>query len=90
MSPMDNVVCSGDWSYGTCRFKGEQPKNCKSIGDITIYYNGEWESTSYSEGGVDHYYVTGDCCVLYPTNHKGRDLVMHSRKGSVQVQYYKR
>lgn len=90
MAPKESNVQCGDWNYGTCRFTGNQPRNCKNVGDITVWYNGEWESSSYSEGGKDHYYVTGDCCVAYPTNHQGRDIVMHSRNGKVQVQYYKR
>lgn len=79
-----------DWTYGTCRFIGDQPQNCRTIGDITIWYNGQWESSSPSIGTTTHYYVTGDCCVAYPTNHTGNDIVMHSRNGSVQVQYYRK
>lgn len=92
MSPFErnvNVNC-GDWTYGTCHFTGDKPSNSRSIGDINVWYNGEWESSSTTSGGVTHYYVTGDCCVAYPTNHIGEDIVMHSRKGSVQIQYYKR
>lgn len=82
--------CNYDWTYGSCRFFGDQPQHCTSIGDITVWYNGQWESSSQSIGTVTHYFVTGDCCVAYPTNHTGNDIVMHSRSGSVQVQYYKK
>lgn len=92
MANIEHAVPSplSDWTYGTCHFVGDQPQNCRSVGDITVWYNGQWESSSQSVGTVIHYYVTGDCCVAYPTNHTGNDIVMHSRNGSVQVQYYRK
>lgn len=77
-----------DWTHGICRFFGNQPQHSASIGDIKVWYNGEWESSPKSIGTITHYYVTGDCCVAYPTNHTGNNIVMHSRNGGVQVQYY--
>lgn len=92
MANKENAISSqlDDWTYETCHFVGDQLQNCRSVGDITVWYNGQWESSSQSVGTVIHYYVTGDCCVAYPTNHTGNDIVMHSRDGSVQVQYYRK
>lgn len=41
-----------DWTHGICRFFGNQPQHSASIGDIKVWYNGEWESSPKSIGTI--------------------------------------
>ena len=83
------MVCLGalaDWSYGTANFRGDRPSNSRSIGSVTVFYNGSLtlKGTFYGE---DCYEGTGDICVIYPKNYKGRKLNFTSSGGSVQIRH---
>lgn len=84
----ETFVTSDDWTYGTASFDGSRPSNSKSIGGVTVYYNGDLKNTK-SVGGVDYWEGTGDICVIYPKNYTGRELKFISRGGTVQIQYLK-
>lgn len=72
-----------DWSCGTARFTGNQPKSSMTTGTIKIFYNGTIRKTG-SMGTVDIWECTGEACVVYPKNYTGRKIQVKSPK---QVQY---
>ena len=76
-----------DWTHGTARFKGEIPKCCLNAGGVRIWHNGSLRKVGVS-GEIDIYEATGDVCVAYPANYKGR-LLKIKTSGTVQIQYLK-
>lgn len=82
------ITALADWTYGTARFKGDQPSNCKIVGSVMIYYNGSLEQKSI-EGNTEYWEGTGNICVIFPKNYTGRQMVFLSSGGTVQVQHLK-
>ena len=74
-----------DWSYGTARFSGDQPRNSLNHGGVIIYYNGSLKQTGTS-GNTELWECTGDVCVIYPRNYSGCQLQFKTQ-GGLQVQY---
>ena len=83
-----SLTAMADWTYGTARFKGDQPSNCKIVGGVTIYYNGSLSSKCV-EGNTEYWEGTGNICVIFPKNYTGRQMVFLSSGGTVQVQHLK-
>ena len=79
------IVSMADWSYGTARFKGNQPSNCLSHGTVRIWYNGSLKQVG-TEGTVEIWQGTGDICVVFPKNYNGRQMRFSSTGGTVQIQ----
>ena len=79
------TVAFADWTYGTARFKGDQPRNCLNHGGVLIYYNGTLRQTELC-GDTEIWECTGDVCVIYPKNYSGRKMVFLAN-GNLQVQY---
>lgn len=83
-----SLAALADWSYGTAYFRGDHPSNCRSIGGVQVYYNGQLtlKGTFY---GADCYEGTGNICVIFPKDYNGRKLQFTSTGGSVQIQHLK-
>ena len=79
------TVAMADWTYGTARFKGNQPSSCMSVGTVKIWYNGSLRQTG-TEGNVEIWEGTGDICVVFPKNYNGRQMRFFSSGGTVQIQ----
>ena len=73
------------WTYGTARFKGKSPSRCLDRGGVMIWYNGELNQKT-SIGTTEVYEATGDICVVFPKNYRGRDIQFYSTNGIVQIQ----
>jgi hypothetical protein len=73
------------WTYGTARFKGRSPSRCLDRGGVMIWYNGELNQKT-SIGTTEVYEATGDICVVFPKNYRGRDIQFYSTNGIVQIQ----
>ena len=67
------LPASADWSYGTARFYGDKPSHCLSHGGVLIYYNGSLRQTML-QGDIEVWECTGDVCVIFPKNYKGRQI----------------
>ena len=75
-------------TIGRARFDGPQPANCRSIGDIRIYYNGSFPSSNSSLGGVTCYEFNGDVWVVYGPRYDGYPKIrVTSSNGRVQEAY---
>ena len=77
-----------DWTYGTASFRGNKPLNCRVIGGVQVWYNGNLNLKG-TNGGVEIWEGTGDICVAYPKNYSGKKMQFTSSGGSVQIQYLK-
>lgn len=73
-----------DWSYGTASFRGNRPSNCRNIGGVQVWYNGNLNLKG-TYGGVEIWEGTGDICVAYPKNYSGKKMEFTSSGGSVQI-----
>lgn len=77
---------SNSWTYGNVSFRGSQPSNCRNIGSVLVYYDGNLQARGTS-GNTEIYEATGNVCVIYPRNYSGRQIEVISSGGSVQVGY---
>ena len=75
-----------DWTYGTANFRGDRPSNSRSIGPVTVFYNGSLNQKG-TIGDVTYYEGTAEICVIYPKNYKGPKLSFSSSGGAVQIQH---
>ena len=83
--PFAALPASADWSYGTARFYGDKPSHCLSHGGVLIYYNGSLRQTML-QGDIEVWECTGDVCVIFPKNYKGRQI-RFAKSAGLQVQY---
>ena len=79
------TAAMADWTYGTASFSGNQPSSCLHHGTVTIWYNGSLTQKGIS-GGVEIWEGTGDICVVYPKDYRGRQMRFLSSGGTVQIQ----
>ena len=79
------MTAMADWTYGTARFKGDQPSSCMDVGSVMIWYNGTLTKTGI-DGGVEIWEGTGDICVVFPKKYSGPQMRFTSSGGSVQIQ----
>ncbi len=79
------LTAMADWTYGTAYFSGSQPSSCLDHGGVKIWYNGSLRQTGLN-GGVETWEGTGDICVVFPKNYKGRQMRFLSSGGTVQIQ----
>ncbi len=79
------LTAMADWTYGTARFKGNQPSSCLSHGTVRIWYNGSLRQTGL-EGNEEIWEGTGDICVVFPKDYRGRQMRFFSSGGTVQIQ----
>lgn len=79
------LTAMADWTYGTARFKGNQPSSCLDHGGVKIWYNGSLSQTSL-EGNEEIWEGTGDICVVFPKDYRGRQMRFFSSGGTVQIQ----
>jgi hypothetical protein len=79
------LTAMADWTYGTARFKGNQPSSCLSHGTVMIWYNGSLRQTGL-EGNEEIWEGTGDICVVFPKDYRGRQMRFFSSGGTVQIQ----
>lgn len=73
------------WTYGTATFKGKSPSSCLDHGGVMIWYNGNLYQKSII-GTTEVWEATGDICVVFPKNYRGRDMQFYSTNGNVQIQ----
>ena len=81
-----SLAAFADWSYGTANFRGSQPSNSRSIGPVTVWYNGSLTCKG-SYGNTEIWEGTGDICVVYPKNYSGKKMQFTSSGGTVQIQH---
>ena len=82
------LTAMADWSYGTARFRGNQPTSSMSYGDVKIWYNGTLKQTGV-QGNTLIWEGTGNICVVFPKNYSGRQMRFYSSGGTVQIEYLK-
>ena len=80
------ITAMADWTHGTAFFKGDRPSNSMNIGSVIVYYNGSLSQKSI-EGNTEYWVGTGNICVVFPKDYKGRQMVFTSNGGTVQVQH---
>lgn len=73
-------------TIGRAYFEGNQPSNCRSIGNIQIYYNGTFPNSNMIIRGVEHYKFQGDVWVVYGPFYEGYPKIkVTTTCGTVQV-----
>lgn len=81
-----SLMAFADWSYGTASFRGQCPSRSMTIGGVQVWYNGSLRCRG-TNGNVELWEGTGDICVVFPRDYKGRPMEFTSIGGSVQIRY---